>query len=245
LVLDTIPKVAQLFFPDTQLEEHRQDGFFELENGSRIFVGGLDDKERIEKILGLEFATIFLNECSQIAYQTFLVASTRLAQVCFYTDENPKSPTYKQERQLAQRLWCDLNPTGKSHWTNLLFREKKDPVSRQPISNPQNYGFAFVNPLDNAHNLTPEFIESLHDLPEKQKRRFLLGEYVDEIDGALWSCDIIESNRCTIHDIPEDKRSAVVIAIDPSGASFQRREWRNWMANGIRAAYLYLAILFN
>ncbi|CAM6032052.1 unnamed protein product, partial [Sphagnum compactum] len=199
--------------------EHRQDGFFELDNGSRLYVGGLDDKDRIEKILGLEFATIFLNECSQIAYQTYLVASTRLAQVCYYTDENPKSETFGMRRQLQQRLWCDLNPTGKSHWTNQLFREHKDPVSRQPINNPENYGFAFVNPLDNAHNLTPEFIESLQNLPEKQKKRFLEGEYVDEIDGALWSPEIIERNRCTHHDIPEEKRSAVVIAVDPSGAA--------------------------
>ncbi|CAM6055342.1 unnamed protein product [Sphagnum tenellum] len=219
LALDTIPKVRQLFFPSLNLTEHRQDGFFELDNGSRLYVGGLDDKDRIEKILGLEFATIFLNECSQIAYQTYLVASTRLAQVCYYTDENPKSETFGMRRQLQQRLWCDLNPTGKSHWTNQLFREHKDPVSRQPINNPENYGFAFVNPLDNAHNLTPEFIESLQNLPEKQKKRFLEGEYVDEIDGALWSPEIIERNRCTHHDIPEEKRSAVVIAVDPSGAA--------------------------
>ncbi len=45
-----------------KLKEHRQDGFFELTNTSRIWVGGLDDNERVEKILGLEYASIFLNE---------------------------------------------------------------------------------------------------------------------------------------------------------------------------------------
>jgi hypothetical protein len=44
----------------------KTDWFAEFENGSQIWFGGLDDKERTEKILGMEFATIYLNECSQI-----------------------------------------------------------------------------------------------------------------------------------------------------------------------------------
>ena len=38
------------------------------------------DKERTEKILGMEFATISLNECSQIALSSRDIAVTRLAQ---------------------------------------------------------------------------------------------------------------------------------------------------------------------
>ena len=44
------------------LKRHRADGYFSLENKSEIWIGGLDDKERVEKILGKEYATIFLNE---------------------------------------------------------------------------------------------------------------------------------------------------------------------------------------
>jgi len=53
--LDTLPHVMRLCFPRVALKEHRQDGFFELPNGARIWVGALDDKERVEKILGLEY----------------------------------------------------------------------------------------------------------------------------------------------------------------------------------------------
>ena len=65
IALDTLPNVMRLCFPRTTIKEHRQDGFFELSNGARIWIGGLDDKERVEKILGLEYATVFLNEASQ------------------------------------------------------------------------------------------------------------------------------------------------------------------------------------
>jgi hypothetical protein len=204
IALDTLPQVMNRCFPDTPLKERRQDGFFELSNGSRIWIGGLDDKDRVEKILGLEYSTVFLNEASQIPYSSALIAFTRLAQVA------PK---------LRQRAFVDLNPIGKTHWTNLLFGDKRDPISLQPLKDPQSYQRAFLNPPDNAANLSPEFLGSLANLPERQRKRFYEGLYVDEVDGALWTYQLIEANRCALEDIPEQKRAAVVVAVDPSGAA--------------------------
>lgn len=204
IALDTLPNVMRLCFPGTKLKEHRQDGFFALPNGARIWVGGLDDKERVEKILGLEFVSIFLNEASQIPYGSALIAFTRLAQ---------------SVPGLAQRAYVDLNPTSKAHWTNLLFGDKRDPISMQPLTDPQNYARAFLNPPDNAANLSAQFLESLANLPERQRKRFFEGIYVDELDGALWSYELIDANRCEPGDILEEKRAAVVIALDPSGAA--------------------------
>jgi phage terminase large subunit-like protein len=204
VALDTLPNVMRLCFPGTKLKEHRQDGFFELPNGARIWIGGLDDKDRVEKILGLEYATVFLNEASQIPYSSALIAFTRLAQVA---------------PGLMQRAFVDLNPVGKMHWTNLLFGEKRDPVSQRPLGDPQNYARVFLNPPDNRANLSPDFLASLENLPEKQRKRFFEGIYVDEVEGALWTYDAIEAARCTLEDIPEKDRVAVVVAVDPSGAA--------------------------
>lgn len=204
ITLDTLPNVVRLCFPRVKLKEHRQDGYFELPNKSRIWVGGLDDKERVEKILGLEYVSIFLNEASQIPYSSALIAFTRLAQ---------------SVPNLAQRAYVDLNPTSKAHWTNCLFGEKRDPVSMQPLADPENYARAFLNPPDNAHTLAAEFLESLAHLPERQRRRFFEGVYVDELEGALWSYELIESCRCEPADIPEENRASVVVALDPSGAA--------------------------
>jgi phage terminase large subunit len=49
IALDTLPNVMHLCFPRFAIKEHRQDGYFELSNGSRIWIGGLDDKERVRK----------------------------------------------------------------------------------------------------------------------------------------------------------------------------------------------------
>jgi phage terminase large subunit-like protein len=204
IALDTLPKIMKLCFPEIRIVEHSRDGFFQLPNGSRLFIGGLDDKDHVEKILGQEYTTVYLNEASQINYQSALVAFTRLAQVV---------------PGLTQRAYVDLNPLGKSHWTNLLFGEKRDPISRRPLPDPENYVQAFLNPRDNAHNLTPETLQAFANLPDKQRKRFYEGIYADEVEGALWTYERIEKTRCELAEIPEGKRASVVVAVDPSGAS--------------------------
>jgi len=202
IALDTLPKVFRLCFPGRALKRHRTEGYFTLENGSEIWIGGLDDQERVEKILGKEYATIFINECSQIPYSSVLVALTRLAQVV---------------RGLPQAAYYDLNPTSKGHWTNILFGEKRDPISRQPLANPQDYARMFLNPSDNAANLSAEYLKSLEDLPERQRKRFFEGVYIDDLDGALFSYEAIAHNRVAEFALSRCRR--VVVAVDPSGAA--------------------------
>jgi phage terminase large subunit len=80
VVLDTFPKVMREAFPGVAFKLDKTDWFAAFENGAQLWFGGLDDKDRTEKILGMEFATIALNECSQIPYASRNIALTRLAQ---------------------------------------------------------------------------------------------------------------------------------------------------------------------
>jgi hypothetical protein len=203
IALDTLPKVFRLFFPDVLFKHHRVDGYFSLQNGSEIWIGGLDDKERVEKILGKEYATILFNECSQIPYASVLIALTRLAQVV---------------GGLRQAAFYDLNPASKGHCTNILFGDKRDPVSRLPLEDQDNYERMFLNPRDNTH-LTEDYLASLSRLPERQRKRFFEGVYVDDLDGALFSYEVIARARVT--ELPVARRLRVVVAVDPSGASGQ------------------------
>lgn len=203
IALDTLPAVMRACYPQVPLVEHRQDSFFELPNGSQIWIGGLDDKDRVEKILGTEFATLYLNECSEIPYSSVLVARTRLAQ---------------RLEGLRQRAYYDLNPGGVSHWTNLEFGEHRDPVSRHPLPDPENYQRTFLNPIDNAANLSADYLQSLKNLPEKQRRRFYDGHYVSEIAGALWTFELLERCRLPVSE-PRPALRRIVVAVDPSGAS--------------------------
>ena len=198
--LDTLPKVVRTCWPGLSITPKVQDKYFVLPNGSEIWLGGLDDKERVEKILGMEFATLYFNEASQIPYSSYLVASTRLAQVC---------------DGLTQREYVDLNPSGTGHWTYRQFVQKVDPDTRRSLVNPSDYAAMYINPIDNEANLSLEFLQSLKNLPERQRKRFYEGVFTAEIDGALWTLDALDQCRVEAGDIPDMRR--IVVAIDPSG----------------------------
>ena len=199
--LDTLPKVARAY--GIPLAVNKQDKFFTTPGGSEIWLAGLDEKERTEKILGMEFATVYENEASQIPYSSSLILQTRLAQ---------------NIGNLRQRHFVDLNPGPTGHWTNRLFIQKVDPETTRPIPNPDDYAHIFLNPRDNAANLSPEYLQAMERLPERQRKRFYDGVYQNEIDGALWPLEVLDRCRCDLADVPQDL-VRVVVAIDPSGTA--------------------------
>jgi hypothetical protein len=146
--------------------------------------------------------TILLNECSQIPYGSVLVALSRLAQVV---------------PGLKQRAFYDLNPVGVGHWSNTLFGELRDPITKKKLVDPHNYRREFINPKDNAMNLTPEFLASLEAMPERARKRFWEGVYQEEASNALFTQRKIEETRVAPKDVPQLQR--IVVAVDPSGAA--------------------------
>jgi phage terminase large subunit len=128
VVLDTFPKVMSLCFPDVPYSMDKSDWYAKLPGGSEIWFGGLDDKERTEKILGQEHATIFLNESSQIPWPSVLLAQTRLAQ-------NVMVPATGQPLRL--KMLYDCNPPSQAHWTYRVFVRKVDPDSGKPLCGPR------------------------------------------------------------------------------------------------------------
>lgn len=206
---DTLPKVLAEEFPGVTMRLNKEDWIGYLPNGSEIWLGGLDDKDRTEKILGLEFATIFLNEISQIPWASREMAVTRLAQSVTEEIDGVK-------RQQRLRMFYDCNPPSKAHWSYRLFVEKRDPDTRRDLPNPQDFACIQINPGDNAANLPREYLTSLAGLSGRAQRRFLLGEFGEAAPGALFSEDDIDKWRVTDGKVPDLVR--VVVAVDPSGS---------------------------
>lgn len=207
IIYDTFPKVMDLCFPNCPHKLDKQDWFVRFPNGSEIWFGGLDDKERTEKILGNEYSSVFLNEVSQIQYRTVLLVKTRLAQVCKYERNG-------ELRDLRLKMFFDENPPAKGHWTYKLFVEKKDPVTGDNLKKPDEYASLLMNPVDNLQNLSDQYLDILEEMPKLQRDRFYLGKFADDNDNPLWTSEIIDSNR--VNDVPQLIR--IVVAVDPSGA---------------------------
>lgn len=209
VIYDTFPKMMALCFPGVGYKINKADWFCQFSNGSEIWFGGLDDKARTEKVLGNEYVTICLNECSQISYQAFLIMQTRLAQVVTYERGNK---TY----QMRLKFLCDENPPLKGHWSHKLFIDKVDPDTKRALKEPDDYDCIQMNPVDNAENLPPKYLEILQNMPKRQRDRFWLGIFGSENDNALWSESTIEKSK--VDEAPETF-VRIVIAVDPSGTT--------------------------
>ena len=201
VLLDTLPKVAKLAFPGLKFKESRQDQFVRLPNHSEIWFAGVDSEERVDKILGKEFATIYFNECSEIGYEAVNTVLTRLA----------------QRTALRNRAYFDCNPAGKSHWSYKLFVEKRDPVSGLALPFPQNYASMQLNPAENRENLPEGYLEeTLAGLSERQRLRFLEGRWLDDFAGALWTQEMIERDRV---EAPPEEFERIIVGVDPAVSS--------------------------
>ena len=210
IVMDTFPKVMSICFPGVNYTLSKTDWFAELENGSQIWFGGLDDKERTEKILGMEFATIYLNECSQIPQGSRDIAVTRLAQHVTQIIGN------RQDRPLKPRMYYDCNPPSKVHWSYRMFVEKRDPETKKSLANPEDYACFQINPQDNAENISAGYLETLQNLSSRLQKRFLKGEFADANPNALFHEEDIDKWRSLDGKQPDFVR--VVVAVDPSGS---------------------------
>lgn len=207
---DTLPKVMRLCFPEVPLDLNETDLVATFPNGSQVILGGLDDKARVEKILGGEYSTIYFNESSQIPWSSVEVAMSRLA----------------ENSGLALKAYFDCNPPSKLHWSYQLFRLKMKPGTKEAVSDPDDYVEMLVNPSDNKDNLPPKYFDILGGMSAAQRLRFERGEWASEVNGALWSLEDkeahdgriipgIDSVRIAHGTAPRLQR--VVVAVDPSG----------------------------
>lgn len=210
VVMDTFPKVMSIAFPGVKYRLSKTDWLAEFDNGSQIWFGGLDDKERTEKILGMEFVTIYLNESSQIPWSSVGIAITRLAQKATQTIGG-RPPT-----NLKPRMYYDCNPPSKVHWSYMQFIEKRDPETKKVISNPNDYAYFQINPMDNAENLSSGYLTTLRSLSARLQKRFLKGEFADANPNALFHDEIIDKWRVIDGNLPDMIR--IVVSVDPSGS---------------------------
>ncbi len=208
VILQTLPDVMARCFPGVGERSHldKQDWFYAVPSDgggwSEIWFGGLDDKERTEKILGQEYASLFLNECSQIPWASRNMAVTRLA----------------QKTGLRLKAYYDCNPPSEGHWTHKLFIARRHPDTKLPLKDPAQFAsFGPMNPRDNIDNLPDGYLQDLETLPERMKRRFLLGQWGAAAEAALWTPELLDQSRRAGSELPAMQR--VVIAVDPSGCA--------------------------
>jgi len=162
----TLMPMVKACFPEMVWHEDRSDYILSFsmtgqEKQSEIWLGGLDDKDRTDKILGQEYAIIFLNEAIRIAESTVDKVKSRLAQ---------KIEGFKNF------MIYDCNPGNPLHWLYQRFYVEQD----------EHRVAIHWMPEDNRENLNEGYIEEVLDtLKGHEYKRLRKGEWA-QLPGAVY-----------------------------------------------------------
>ena len=184
-----IAEWGQDFWDD--IETNKSGGGWKMFIGSsEIIFAGLDDKERIEKHLGAEYATVYINECSEILDVNGIdLIGSRL----------------RQSINGRHMMFMDMNPPSKAHWSYKRFL----------IDEVEGRASFKINPKDVKENLPESYIKKLQALPERLRKRFWDGEFLSDIEGAMWTYEMIMSTRNVRHG----ELGRIVVGVDPAVTS--------------------------
>lgn len=210
IALETFPEVMEDCFPDVRYRLNKQHWFVELypKSGgiSEIWFGGTDDPARMENVLGKEYSTVFLNEISQIHWEIVPTIWTRCA----------------QNSGLNLKMLYDCNPPFRRHWAYTMFFLAQSPrgeklLQRKDIDDPDSEmipispASMLINPRDNP-GLTNEYMALLDGLPKRARDRYRDGLFLSDVEGALWTDEMIMWAVQKEHGEIEE----IIISLDPA-----------------------------
>ena len=179
IYLDTFPKVLDTCFEGYKPELNNSDLVAKFYNGSEIWFGYLDDAKHSDNVLGKEYNTIYLNEISEISYNSYSKVLTRLS----------------LKNGLVNKFYADCNPSGKWHWGYKTFIQKINAKTKEPLSNPEQYACLLMNPQDNMENLPEDYLALLKNLPEEERNRFFLGLWTEGISGGIYTKEMAQAEQ--------------------------------------------------
>lgn len=191
-------------------------------NGSEIvFINeNITADPELEAWKGLELNGFVLEEANELSVRSWYKAMERAG-----------SWVVPSGRQPPPFIFLTCNPS--LGWVKETFY---DPWKKKALLAP--YYFQPATVADNPH-IPAEYRESLKNLPEREYRRFVLGDWdsLSAAPGALWQPEVIIANRVTA--APE-KLERVVIAIDPAASSGPDSDETGIVAVGKAKGHAYI-----
>jgi phage terminase large subunit-like protein len=129
----------------------------------------------------------------------------------------------RDTRKKNKIILC-LNPAHKSHWIyNRFFKETRHDTC-----------YIHTDYRDNSANLPPDYLARAEDSRMTNGRKYRhvwLGEWLEEIEGALWTWEMIQPNKVRHDDVPPMRR--VVVAVDPAATSSESSDETGIICAGI------------
>jgi PBSX family phage terminase large subunit len=220
----TIPEVIKNFFPALPMME----GFninltknqITFPNGSTIVCKGLDNSEKVQKLLSTQFSCVFFDECHLIEYEHFGLLMTRMPQ--------PLDVDYKV------KVICAANWAPVTHWLKTFFEDGLNPETKAPHN--QDVEIITSTTDDNTTINAEEYIQTLENAGDRRSRLACAGTgFYETIDGALWEQGDIKRGALEI-----DEYDDIIIAFDPATTNSKTSDEHGVCIAGIKDDNYYV-----
>jgi len=210
------------------------------DGGSIIFFDGLDEN-RMTKVLGNEFNTIWLNECNEFQYSHVSTLLSRLRYVAYRHDGS----------RLANKMFYDCNPRWKGDWDYQAFIRKVIPGENEPMPRAEQWVHAKLNTTANLHNLTDDYLDVQAAGSRQHRMRYLIGEWADENTNGLFFQEDFDKHRLTkpknnegaemtpretlawLKDTMDVQLERVTVGCDPASTSNKNSDYSGITVQGI------------
>lgn len=93
----------------------------------------------------------------------------------------------------------------------------------------------------NLDNLAPQFAQAILKRYEgtRKGRQEIYGEILADVEGALWTWEIIEDHRVTVDEAPKEY-DRIVVAIDPAGSKGAKSDETGIVACAVKGDHYYI-----
>ena len=202
------------------------DKSFTFPGGSRIVFGYCSSESDVLQYQGQEYDVIFMDEATQFTEFQFTTLTACL----------------RGANDFPKRFYLTCNPGGVGHaWVKRLFIDRR----YKKTEHPEDYVFIAANVYDN-HALMehdPDYVRMLENLPEEQRRAWLLGQW-DIFEGQYFAEFDRNVHVCRPHGIPAhwrryvtldygmDMLAALWVAVDEQGRAVVYKELYEGRDNG-------------
>jgi hypothetical protein len=221
----TFPEVMAMLYPGyldrSDVRVSKADGIVEMHNGSKLYFEGLDPN-RIDKVLGAQYATAWINECNEIQdYEIVQQLASRMADTAPMIGSDGKEVIGADGKVVMSRtlMLFDCNPSLKSDWDHRCFIDKVHPTTGKrfdPVFARQ-WQSIYLPAYENAGNLDEGYLEQLayrYDGSPNQEERFLKGRWRDDNPNALFRKSMFQ-----YREVDSDYLVRIVVGVDPAGTS--------------------------
>lgn len=148
-----------------------------LHNGSLLMFDGLDEN-RLKKIDGNEYQTVWLNECNEFTYNHVSRLVGRMRGIKLRADG----------KELRHKLYADCNPNSQADWEFKAFVQGINPADGDALPNHGKWVHQKLRPAANLHNVGADYIDNMAaSMSAADRKRYIDGDWASANPDATFN----------------------------------------------------------